>query len=114
MNALTQKKPFKFKVHDDNTKVFNNNQVVGAPYMHKPYGERSMQDKIDDELSPFRDVGSLPYREQDSDLKMIADNYPSFPSPITKLSIETGNCYRLYLRIILKWKSMRYLLETVS
>jgi len=84
--VLTQKKPFKFKVHDDDTKVFNNNQVAGVFYMHKPYGERSIQDKIDDERVRLGDIGSLPYREQDSVLKMITDNYPSFPSPITKLS----------------------------
>lgn len=84
--SLVQKKPFKFKVHDDDTKVFNNNQVAGVFYMHKPYGERSIQDKIDDERVRLGDIGSIPYREQDSVLKMIMDNYPSFPSPITKLS----------------------------
>jgi hypothetical protein len=83
---LTQKKPFKFKVHDEDTKVFENNQVAGVFYMHKPYGERSMEDRIDDERVRLGDIGNLPFREQDSELKMIVDNYPSFPSPITKLS----------------------------
>lgn len=79
---LFQKKPFKFKVFDDENKLFDNNQVASVYFLQQFVMDEHV--RVDDERVRLGSH-SLPFREQDTHLETLL-SHPTFKSPRTGLS----------------------------
>lgn len=87
---LTEYRPCKFKINDNDNIIFNNNQLAGMFYLHTIVSSNTDTQKmfleyVDDEITRLQDCKVPPYREPDSFLMTIIHK-PTFKSPVTKQS----------------------------
>lgn len=97
--TIEEHKPMKFKVSDEENKIFKDNQIAGMFYLNTLVSDPMKNDTlfmeyVDDEIIRLQDCKIPPYREVDSSMMSLAKE-STFKSPVTKQSARNRELVHL-------------------